>query len=285
MKVLVCGAGGFIGRNVVRQLRASGHSVHEGRGPEVDYARDLDVATWLPRLEGIDAVVNAVGVLRDSRARPMNAVHHLAPEALFRACAQQGLRRVIHISALGMEANPTLYARSKLRAEMVLRELHEQGRLSPTIVRPSIVFGRGGASSQLFMRLARLPVLLLPGAALQALVQPVAVGDLAEACAALVDAQAPLHLDAVGPRRLTLSGFIASLRGQLGARPATVLPLSGWMSRASARCGDHLPFQPWCSETLTLLQKDNVGQGEVFARLLGRPAVPPQDLVATSWIA
>lgn len=285
MKVLVCGAAGFIGGNIVRQMRVAGHDVREGRAPEMDYARDLDVAAWLPRIEGVDAVVNAVGVLRDSRARPMEAVHHLAPAALFEACAQQGVRRVIHVSALGIDGNPTPYARSKLRAEALLRGLHEQGRLTPTILRPSIVFGRGGASSQLFMHLARLPLLLLPGAALRARVQPVAVGDLAESCVALLPADAPPSLDCVGPRPMALAAFIASLREQLGHRPATVLALPDWLSRASARCGDHLPFQPWCSETLALLQQDNIGQREGFASLLKLPVIDPGDLVAKSWIA
>jgi uncharacterized protein YbjT (DUF2867 family) len=285
MNVLVCGSGGFIGRHVARQLRANGHTVREGRAAEMDFGRDLEVSTWLPRLEGLDAVINAVGVLRDSRVRPMNAVHNLAPEALFRACAQRGLRRVIHISALGIEGNPTLYARSKLQAEAVLGELQEEGCLVASILRPSVVFGREGASSQLFMRLARLPVLLLPGAALRAKIQPVAVKDLAEACVALLRTDSPKRLDCVGARRLTLAEFVASLRSQLGFTPAKVLPLPAWLSRASARCGDFLSFQPWCTETLALLQQDNVGDAGPFGSLLQRPAVLPQNLVATSWTA
>src|SRR5690349_15216931 len=126
MNVLVCGAGGFIGRHVVQTLQAIGHTVREGRSSEMDFGSDIEVSKWLPRLQNLDAVINAVGVLRDSRARPMNAVHHLAPEALFRACARQGPRRVIHISALGIDGNPTLYARSKLQAEAVLRELQNE---------------------------------------------------------------------------------------------------------------------------------------------------------------
>jgi uncharacterized protein YbjT (DUF2867 family) len=285
MNVLVCGAGGFIGRHSVQQLRENGHTVREGRSSQMDFGRDIEVSTWLPRLEGLDAVINAVGVLHDSRARPMNAVHHLAPEALFRACAQRGLRRVIHISALGIDGNPTLYARSKLRAESVLRELQEGGRLSATILRPSIIFGREGVSSRLFVSLARLPMLPLPRAALRTRIQPVAVQDLAEACEALLRTDGPERLDCVGARRLTLAEFVASLRAQLGFTPAKVLPLFDWLSRASARCGDFFPSQPWCTETLTLLQQDNVGEGEPFASLLRKPVVPPQHLVATSWIA
>ncbi len=52
------------------------------------------------------------------------------------------------------------------------------------------------------------------------------------------------------------------------------------LSRFSARCGDYLPFQPWCSETLALLQQDNVGEAGPFSALLEHSAIPPQDLVA-----
>lgn len=283
MKVLVCGAGGFIGRHIVRRLQAAGHAVQEGNSRNMDFGRDVEAAAWLPRLDGIDAVINAVGVLRDSRARPMRAIHHLAPAALYQACAERGVRRVLHVSALGIDGNPTLYARSKLGAEQALEELQQQGRLAATILRPSIVFGRGGASSQLFMNLAQLPVLLLPGAALRAKVQPVAVTDLAEACTALVGRHGPTRIDCVGPRPLPLADFIASLRAQLGRRPARVLPLPEWLSRASARAGDFIPLQPWCSETLALLQQDNVGDGAAFQQLLAAPPIAPENLVSTTW--
>jgi uncharacterized protein YbjT (DUF2867 family) len=284
MNVLICGAGGFIGGHIARQLRAAGHLVREARRPPVDFSRDLAVEDWLPRLDGIDAVVNAVGVLRETRQRPMQAVHHLAPQALFNACAQRGVRRVLHVSALGIDGNQTLYARSKLQAEEALRELHARGLLEPTILRPSIVYGRGGASTQMFMGLAQLPVLLLPAPALRARVQPVAVTDVAAACVALLEsASPPLQLTCVGPQALPLAEFIASLRQQLGKGAARAYAIPEWMTRWSAGVGDHLPFQPWCNETLAMLQQDNVGDVVAFAELLGHAPVPPEQLVAHSW--
>lgn len=285
MKVLVCGAGGFIGSHISRALRDAGHEVAGGSSREMDFTRMLDPAAWLPHLKCIDAVINAVGVLRDTRSRPLDLVHDRAPRALFEACAQAGVRRVIHVSALGIDGNATLYARSKRGAELALRQLRDAGRLDATILRPSIVFGRGGASSSLFMGLARLPVLLLPRAALTARVQPVAVDDLATVCATLLPARQPLLVECVGPTALTLAEFIGSLRRQLGHLPAAVLPLPAWMALASARCGDLLPFIPWCTETMTLLQQDNIAPAEDFARLLARPPVPPEHLVAAAWHA
>ena len=261
MNVLVCGARGFVGRATAEALRRRGHRVvegvsshrrHEGGGAVVrmDFARDIEAATWLPRLVGIDAVVNAVGVLRDSPGRPIEAVHDRVPGALFDACAQSGVRRVVHVSALGIDGSRTAYARTKRAAEERLAAGTRAGRLDGVVVRPSIVFGAGGASSRLFLRLARLPALALPRLVHRALVQPIAVEELALGIAVLVDgtidalgADRPDPLDAldgpdtreraagaerrasaptiaaVGPAPIALAAFIASLRAQAGRAP------------------------------------------------------------------
>lgn len=292
MRVLLCGARGFIGRHVQQVLQAAGHEV-TGAGSSqqpglmsVDFSHDTDVARWLPRVRGFDAVVNAVGVLRDSQARPLQAVHEDAPKALFDACALAGVRRVVQISALGIEGNGTHYARTKLAADAHLLALTDAGRVDGVVLRPSIVFGREGDSSRLFMGLARSPWLLLPRPVIEAQVQPVVVDDLAMAVAALLQGDGLARtgvLPCVGPAPLQLGAFIASLRAQWGLGPARVAPLPGLVTRLSARMGDALPFAPWCSETLALLAQDNVGPAEVLAGLLGRPALPHQRMVEASW--
>ena len=85
MHILLTGSTGFIGNTLQTALQRAGHTVHGGVSPRsrtllpgqvpMDFAHDTTAAAWLPRLEGIDAVVNAVGVLRDTRARPIDAVH------------------------------------------------------------------------------------------------------------------------------------------------------------------------------------------------------------------
>eukprot|EP01034_Spumella_vulgaris_P002109 gene2109-2746_t len=194
LRVLLTGATGFIGKAIAAALRRAGHTVHMGHSPNsprqphaggvaMDFARDTDAATWLPRLQGIDAVVNAVGVLRHTAARPIDAVHHHTPVALFEACQQAGVRHVVQISALGVQTGTTRYARTKRAADEHLLGLAAatDSLLRGVVLRPSVVFGHGGASATLFMRLARLPVLALPGPVLTARVQPVAVHDLADA--------------------------------------------------------------------------------------------------------
>ncbi|RYF06515.1 MAG: NAD-dependent epimerase/dehydratase family protein [Comamonadaceae bacterium] len=295
MNILLTGAGGFIGQAVGRALHAAGHTVRPGVSPQrssalpggiaTDFACDTSASIWLPRLQGIDAVVNTVGVLRDSRARPIAAVHRDTPVALFDACAQAGVRRVVQVSALGVAHNDTQYASTKRAADEHLLALHAQGRLQATVVRPSIVFGRGGASSALFMQLARLPLIALPRPVMQARVQPLVVGDLALAITRLLDDDAAPHgvIDFAGPQAMALAQFIASLRRQCGHAPARVLALPDWLTRLSARAGDLVTVAPWCSETLALLQQDNVGDANVLRSLIQREPVHPEQMVSAAW--
>jgi len=281
--VLVCGASGFIGRSIVRALREAGLSVTPASSSSHNFSRSLKASDWLPRLAGFDAVVNAVGILRDTRDRSTDILHHRAPAALFEACAEAGVRRVVQISANGVAQSDTRYATSKRAADEVLMRLRAQGRLEGTVVRPSIVFGRGGASSAMFMSMARLPVLVLPAAALQARIQPVAVQDVALACLRLLQDAGPELVTAVGPQALPLAAFIGELRRQLGHGKAMVVPLPPAPSRWSARLGDLMTFQPWSTESLSLLQQDNIGDAAAFGKLLGRAPVPLERFVEAAW--
>lgn len=294
MNILLCGARGFIGRHIALALRVQGHHVISGQSATavsatasdnclMDYGTDLTAQHWLPRLSGVDAVVNAVGLLRPTRRHALHAVHTEAPVALMDACAVAGMPRVIHISALGIEGSATDYARTKLAADAHAMALHARGRLSVTVLRPSIVFGEGGASSALFTTLAHSPLLCLPRPVMRARVQPVAVQDLADAVARLVSPEPSLPplVCAVGPRALTLADFVGSLRSQLGKDPARILPLPDALTRWSARLGDHIPGLPWCTATLSLLAQDNTADPAAFARILGREARPHDALLRT----
>lgn len=294
MNILLCGARGFIGGNLHRALLRAGHHVISGvssvRPGErdslaVDYAHDVHVADWLPRVRDVDAVINAVGILRSTASRPITAVHTETPKALFDACAQTGVPRVIHISALGIEHSRTQYAQTKLAAEAHLRALVSAGRLSATILKPSIVFGKGGDSSALFVNLARLPLALLPGPVIDAQVQPVAVSDLADAVVNLLNTspQPPGPLACVGPQAVQLGDFIASLRQQLGHRPAKVLRLPDALTSFSALLGDLASASPWSSEAVDLLKQPNVADPAAFEAVLGHPGVPYSRLLAQTW--
>jgi nucleoside-diphosphate-sugar epimerase len=284
MRILLLGARGFVGRHIRATLNAAGHTVVAGvsssPGPGellVDLTRDTTPASWLPRLMDIDAVVNAVGVLRDTRRRPMSNVHLIAPMALFAACAQVRVLRVVHVSALGIDGGTTDYARTKLAAERQLLERSERGELDGVVLRPSVVYGPGGASAQMFDVMSMLPVLPRPAQALATRIQPVHARDLAEGVLRLIDNPSPRFgmINATGPRAMTLAEFIGELRAQRGRLPARTRRLPDRLMRLSARLGDALPITPWGRQTLALLSTDNTADAAPFTSLLGREPLDP----------
>ncbi len=299
MRILLCGASGFVGQRLSLALRNAGHEVIPATsrrgdggqpvtGPTVDFNRDTDPAVWMPRVRGVDLVINAVGVLRDTPSRRIQAIHEDTPKALFTACAEAGVSKVLQVSALGVVGSPTAYARTKQAADVHLLNLAAQGRLQAAIIRPSVVFGHGGASSQLFMGLAMSPLLCLPQPVIRAKVQPVSVLDLADAVARLVplDWRSTLPegvLHAVGPQPLSMAELITSLRQQQGRTHTWTVPLPGPLTTLSARIGDLIPWMPWCSETMAMLATDNVADAAPFTRLLGREPTHYSQLVATAW--
>ena len=165
MRVFLAGAEGFLGRYIVVALRSAGHEVIAGvRRPKTpqsiacDFNVDIKPEAWLARLVGVDVVINAVGILRETNAHEFERVHFEAPKALFEACAIAGVRRVIQISALG---DPAIgeYLSSKHLGDAELMKLD----LDWTIIRPSLVYSVAvsyggtflGVMAVLYLRVAK----------------------------------------------------------------------------------------------------------------------------------
>jgi uncharacterized protein YbjT (DUF2867 family) len=275
MRILVCGASGFLGRSLSEGLSAAGHTVVRGQrhpagsdGIAIDYARDVDAQAWLPRLEGIDAVINAVGVIRASDAG-FEALHHRAPAALFDACAKRGVRKVIQISALGAETAATPYFRTKLAAD---RHLERLG-LDSTILRPSLVYGTDGVSAAMFRTLATLPVLPVPALG-DARFQPVHVDDLVAAVlAALAQPAAPRCqvVPVVGASVVSYRDMVLAYRRAMGIGHAPlVLTLPRWLMAMTARLASLVPSVPLTPDNWRMLQLGSAGDPGPLAALLGR---------------
>ena len=281
MNILVCGANGFIGRHLCTALGDAGHRVVRGVRTArkvdeiaIDYAHDTRPEAWLPRLDGIDVVINAVGILSESAGASFDAIHRDAPAALFRACAQAGVRRVIQVSALGGAdgAAATPYLQTKRAADAALAGL----ALEWVILRPSLVVGADGASSRLFRTLASLPVIGLPGRGDQRL-QPVHIDDLAQAVAALVMPGAPAAciVDVVGPAQMTYRSMLATYRASMAMGSAVWLPIPMAVMYGTAALAARLPQRVFAPDTLRMLEAGNVADAAPLTRLLGRePAAP-----------
>lgn len=275
MKILLCGASGFVGRHLEAALLGAGHEVSRGvRKPRnsndiaIDYRNDTDAQTWLPRLAGIDAVINAIGVLRDSPAQPMALLHDAAPRALFAAAAQRGVKRIVQISALGAGTGINVpYMQTKQAADDFLQTLN----VDWAILRPSLIYGADGASTRMFTLLSHMPLLMLPGGGKQ-MVQPVHIDDIAQAVVKLLEpATPPLRgiVECVGAESVTLAGLIASYRTQRGGKPPMILAVPGLMLKSMAWLGDHIPAMPVGSDTLAMLKAGSMGDAGQFSKLLG----------------
>ncbi|HEY0131802.1 MAG TPA: SDR family oxidoreductase [Allosphingosinicella sp.] len=257
MRILLIGASGLIGSAIAARLRRDGHeivAVGRGGGPAVRRVPverwiklDLREATtpeaWLPHLAGIDVVVNCAGVLQDSSRDSPGKIHREMPLALWRACEAAGLRRVIHLSALGVDRGGiTDFSRSKLEGDEALAA----SGLDWVILRPSVVVGRPAyGGSALFRGLASLPV--FPSPAEAGPVDVVQLDDVAETVARLLGPGAPsrVALELAGPDRLAFADIVAAYRRWLGWEPARRFTAPGWLMGLAYRAGDALAWLGW----------------------------------------
>jgi uncharacterized protein YbjT (DUF2867 family) len=262
MKVLLLGASGLVGRHLAPALRAAGcdvvcagrnkpASAPAGAWRELDFATLTDSASWLPHLAGVDAVVNCVGIIRENSPGDFERIQHTAPVALFAACEQLGLRRVIQLSALGSAPDAaTAFWRSKgaADADLLCRQL------DATVVRLSLVYAADGASSRLFLALASMPLLALPMAR-RARVQPIHIDDLTSALVRLVRTPAPQPemLALVGPRPMSIAQYVAALRNGLGAGKSFACDVPLPLARLGARVAAIHPASTLTPDSLTML--------------------------------
>jgi uncharacterized protein YbjT (DUF2867 family) len=288
MRVLVAGASGFIGRAVARALAREGHEV-VGVSRHGDIAVDFNAVPealwWARRLAGIDAVVNAVGILREQDGQTFDALHTRAPVELFRGCVAARVPFVVQVSALGAGQHAsTAYQSSKKAADDALRVLP----LNAAIVQPSLVYGPGGASARFFDTLAASPLLTLPLRGAMR-VQPVHLDDVAAGIARLLrERQTGIATIAfVGPRAMSLRDYLARLRLALGLRrSALVLPFPVPLFAAFAAVAGHVRGSFVDRDTARMLLAGNTADAGPFARLLGRAPrdvdgfIPPEKRAA-----
>ena len=284
MRVLLTGAHGFIGTYVAAALRAAGHAVvacvrvPRGSG-EVgcDLATDVDPADWLPRLGGIGAVVNCAGVLRETDTQTFAAVHAAAPIALFRACVQAGVGKVVQVSALG-EAEDGAFIASKHRADAALATLD----LDWTVLRPGLVYSASGCygGTALLRALAVLPgAFFLPRGGEQRL-RPIAAEDVAAAVvAALVRPEAARQMiELTGPQTMRFVDYLRAWRAWFSLRPALALSVPLPLVEATVAFGETLTRGPLCRVIWNLLRRERVGAADAAARLTATLQLVPRSL-------
>jgi uncharacterized protein YbjT (DUF2867 family) len=226
-RLLIVGGTGFIGRHVAGLAAARGQVVTAASRAAIDLSQD-DGADWRDKVANFDCVINCAGIVRSRGASTMEKIHAEGPIRLFRACRDAGVPRLIHISALGVTTDgETEYQRTKAQAETFLKSLDSEGaRIDWCIVRPSVVIGRGGASTKMMVALASLPVMPRFGSD-DWRFQPIHIGDLAEMVVRLAESDdaPPRQIDAVGPQPMNSCETLVALREWLGLSKGLFFPL------------------------------------------------------------
>lgn len=280
MRIMLLGAGGFIGRHVMSELLAAGHELvgvvrnqdglttafPQARFLAHDLARTTDPQVWEANLGGIDCIINAAGILRGAT---MDEVHVQMPQALYGAAKQAGVKHVILISAVSAREDvATDYSVSKLAGEEVLRT----SGLGWTILRPSLVYGEGSYGGTSLLRgMAALPFFVpLPGNGSFAFT-PIHVRDLARSVGLICGDKAfnGKTLEPVGPETLSLRELLARYRAWLGFGHARFFSIPMPFMRLIGRIGDIFGNGPIATNSLSQLVAGNAGESAAFTTAIG----------------
>lgn len=266
--ILLIGGNGFVGRVIAAQLQLAGYSVLIPTG-HLAAARELrmlpkvhleeadihvfdELQNLCARIKSNGAVINLVGVLHDKPAQPygkiFKAAHVDLPKNIITAMQLHGLKRYLHMSALGADSHGlSMYQRSKGDGEAVVKA----SNLDWTIFRPSVIFGAQDQFINLFSKLTKLfPA--MPLANHQAQFQPVSVNDVASAFVQSLSMPQTIHhsYDLVGPMVYTMKELV-----EFAARKAktkcAIVPVPAFIGYLQALAFEYLPGP-------TLMSRDNI---------------------------
>lgn len=294
--VTIFGGSGFIGRHAVRALAKRGWRIRVAvRRPDLaGHVQPLGaVGQIMPvqanlryrwsvdrAVEGADAVVNLVGILSESGRQTFGAVQGFGARAVAEAARGAGISTLVQMSALGATAHSeSLYARSKAEGEAAALETVP----GAVVFRPSIVFGPEDQFFNRFANLSRfMPFLPLIGGGTTRL-QPVFVGDVAEAIARAVDGAVPggRIYELGGPEVKTFRECLELMLKEI-ERSRPLLPLPWSIARLQASIMEWLPNPMMTRDQLKLLEVDNVVSHHAIAegRTLQGIGITPTSLAA-----
>lgn len=294
------GGTGFIGGVIAARLSNAGYTVRVLTRASARH-RDLLVLpgvvlidgdvhepAFLQRqFKGIDVVINLVGILNEHRrsGAGFEQVHAQLPAKVATVCRHVGVRRLLHMSALGAAHNaPSMYLRTKARGEDAAHAAGPDVRV--TSFRPSAVFGARDGFTNRFAGLLRLAPGVFPLACPDAKFQPVYVGDVARAFVDSIDEYrcTGQRYDLCGPTAYRLRDVVSYLAA-LQNRRVRVLGLSAALSRLQAAVLEYVPGKPFTLDNYRSLTIDSVCAGANVLRAVFGIEPTPLEQIAPGYLA
>lgn len=291
--ILVAGAAGFVGRNLIKELTAQKLKVRclvrdpakasKVLGPSIELSAGniLEPSTIIDAITPeVTAVVNLVGILMETRKASFGQVHVEGVSNIVSACQRKGVKRLIHISALGTRDNArSRYHRTKREAELLI----VRSGLEYTVFRPSIMFGAEDLFTNRLAGAIRLsPVVAVPGSG-RNLMQCVFVKDVARALAlslTLPETRGKIY-EIAGPERLSFDLVIDNIAHALGKKVKKVHVPMSMMKAAAIAAEIILPKPPITRDALLMLEEDNVTDNNALPRVFGIRPVSFLDGIKT----
>ena len=296
--VTVIGGSGFLGHYVVRELAKTGVTIKlVSRDP--DKASDLrvcgavgqigfiqaDVANTAQlekAIKGSDAVINLVGILYSKGKHNFKNMHVNAAENIAKLCQSNHVKRLIHVSALGVERScqNSQYAKTKMAGEKATLQHFNKA----TILRPSVIFGAEDNFTNLFNWMAKIsPVLPLIGGG-RTKFQPVFVGDVAKAIVHCLQEDPSLVCNKTfelgGPSVYTFKEIIEMVL-KAGHRKRILLPIPMFVAKIKAFFLELMPTPIMTRDQIELLRYDNIVFGKNGLTTLGITPTHMESMLET----
>ncbi len=283
-EVVLLGGTGFVGRVLASLLSQQGYSVtiptrHAARHRDMalmrgvrliggtpaaaDMANDRREENWQEVLSESSILINLVGILNEPRhnGEGFEQAHVHTTQVALKAAAKAGVKRYLHMSALGADANKggSFYLRSKGKAEDWAHEFGKQQGIAVTSFRPSVIFGPQDSFLNRFAQLARIIPGVFPLACADSRFAPVYVGDVADQfMAAMTDISTiGKRIDLCGPTEYRLRELVA-YAAKTSGHPRLVIGLPDWAARLQARVLEWGPGQPFTRDNYDSLQTPSV---------------------------
>ena len=281
MVVLVTGATGFLGRNVVQQLlnhhytvrclvhTPGGERVFRNRAVDVYYGNVLDPDALALACQGVESIISLVAIIRQTRRATFDQINRQGVENMVIAAREAGgVKHLVHLSAIGATGNTDYpYLRSKWQGE---QEIVSSG-IPYTLFRPSVLFGDGDEFLNVLAGMVKaLPVMPVVGLGRNRF-QPIAVEDVAR-CLVLTLSRDDLKghvLEIGGPQQLSYNEIVSHVVRAMGKRRMRFhIPIS--LMRLNVMIMEVLlPRPPITSEQLRMLPNRNVGELGLIEQTFG----------------